>query len=216
MDSLVWSISKCSEHLVEVFHGGVFSHLERKFSNPSQKNKGAHKKKNRVAQKKVMAERLVFSLMHEVVYRIAWHVDDHRSWRSFALVNRLTAKAARYWMKTKKTQFRTPFYDTFVLPNGEFHGPVYTTVGTCYYQDGNGSGLIIFYDGRRSHHFSDLSYYIRRGEWRVKIHPTRMEAIRMSDAQHVSFLQCSVCNQWHWCVNRSSVYCSTSGRHVLI
>ena len=66
----------------------------------------------------------------QLVYRIAWHVNRHKDWPNFAKINKRTAQAARYWMKTKMTQFtKMTTYGPPVpyLPNGEVHGFTFTT-----------------------------------------------------------------------------------------
>lgn len=60
-----------------------------------------------------------------ILYHIAWHIDDPKTWLNFAQVSTVTAAANRYWQKVKQTEFATyhPKARGTILPNGEFHGP---------------------------------------------------------------------------------------------
>lgn len=90
-------------------------------------------------------EQQVFDIPH-IVERIAWHINDPKTWLSFAKINHLSACAAQYWIETKKTQFRTPFKNCFILPNGEYHGPVVTNNYDLYYHDGYNHNTYKYYD----------------------------------------------------------------------
>lgn len=60
-----------------------------------------------------------------IVYRIAWHISDPKSYFNFALVCKKFAAAAKYWERPKMTEFSiSNLHHPFkILPNGVFHGP---------------------------------------------------------------------------------------------
>ena len=67
-----------------------------------------------------------------ILYRISYHINDHNTFKNFALVSNICAQANRYWMNPKMTEFskfhRWGFAKGYILPNGEMHGPL----GTIY------------------------------------------------------------------------------------
>jgi hypothetical protein len=83
----------------------------------------------------------IFNHPH-IVYRIAWYIDDHRTYYNFAQSCRVAGKASVYWQKPKQTQFSRQVsraYTYSILPNGELHG--YMGIPelipfSCYYTRG--------------------------------------------------------------------------------
>ena len=73
-----------------------------------------------------------------IIYRIAYHISDPETWRSYALVCKICRNAVRYWEKPKKTEISVAGDYYHFLPNGAAHGPT-TREPLGYYINGYGN-----------------------------------------------------------------------------
>ncbi len=138
----------------------------------------------------------------QVLYRISWHINDPKTWMSFAQVCKRTADAARHWMKVKKTQYRKPFSHGFVLPNGEFHGPatlkyqtydLYYLNGYCSREHTSSKKIILVHQN---------DYHIKRGRFHVVVNSKSFsaQAYKNVSSENIYIQTCPYCSDYHYTI----------------